>query len=256
MRRPRRATPKGTHRAAVSTPTTAPPLLRPNNRRRGLRRRRHRSPCRTSRRLGRLHHHHNTRRRRRRAFTSRPGARGGAFRALAHRDGGEARRDVMWRPFAFSFFSRSRRAGSSSTRRDRRTHRRRRRTRVRKDDDTKRKTRRRRRRVAAASPSPSVVRCATNNVKWRRRAKERHTTVYYTSIRRMKPMGDQYVWTSDRRRPTPSVWYWSHSGDLAVSATCAAVLIASPGTLTIITIMGARNIALLIPKIHIPEATQ
>ena len=58
------------------------------------------------------------------------------------------------------------------------------------------------------------------------------------SIRRMKPMGDQYVWTSDRRPPTPSVWCWSHSGDLIVSAKCASVWIASPGALLI---MGARS---------------
>ena len=58
------------------------------------------------------------------------------------------------------------------------------------------------------------------------------------SIRRMKPMGDQYVWTSDRRPPTPSVWCWSHSGDLIVSAKCASVWIASPGALLI---MGTRS---------------
>ena len=41
------------------------------------------------------------------------------------------------------------------------------------------------------------------------------------SIRRMKPMGDQYVWASEHRLPTPSVGCWSHSGDLSVSAKCA-----------------------------------
>ena len=62
--------------------------------------------------------------------------------------------------------------------------------------------------------------------------------VYLYSMRRMKPMEDQYVWTSDSRPPTPSVWCWSHSGDLTVSTKCALVWIASPGALLI---MGTRS---------------
>ena len=60
------------------------------------------------------------------------------------------------------------------------------------------------------------------------------------SICRMKPMGDQYVWTSDRRLPTPSVWCWSHSGDLTDSAKCALVWIASPGALLIMSARSTR----------------
>ena len=60
------------------------------------------------------------------------------------------------------------------------------------------------------------------------------------SICRMKPMGDRYVWTSDRRLPTPSVWCWSHSGDLTDSAKCALVWIASPGALLIMSARSTR----------------